>query len=99
MSISNSEVLEACNFCQSRAVVCVPREKEGTSPGCTPGVGISWVVLGENVPLPEVYLEEYVSPLQAQKILQAPGNHLSSAGTKAHAEVHNLVTAFRWATP
>lgn len=31
------------------------------------GVGIPWVSLGENIPPPEVHLEEDILPLQGQK--------------------------------
>lgn len=42
------------------------------------GLGIRWVTLGKNVPLPGVPLEEGILPLHGQSILQVPLNSHST---------------------
>lgn len=46
------------------------------------GVGIPWVVLGKNIPLQSVHLEESKLPLQGQETCEAPLSSHSTVGER-----------------
>lgn len=96
---SNFEVSEVHAICWSWAQTGTgaPGEKESRNPGADSGhcgMGIPWVTLGKNVPLPVVHMKRDLSTPRTKD--QAGDNEqlFNSRGQKCVQRADNLVTAF-----
>lgn len=68
-------------------------------PECKRGVGISYVTLGENIPLHGVHLKEGILSLQGQNPIGILKQPFIRRGQRHAQRVGNLVTAFHCAIP